>query len=525
MRKLKAFSLIELMISLIVISCITAAFSPVISRKLSTSLTTISHSGNNNLNNNLCPLGQYLDDKTNTCINCSDTFQNCIVCTKTACSNCESDYTLINGHCEIENCPPKTIEIIIGNKRLCATQYNMGDADEFPINVLGVKTIYPPKTDEDDNYCWKGMNSDCRSNEDSYSGCARTVCNYYAAEILCNSLNYNNTSWRLPTRFELANFNPAMYSNGLNKDGLMLCDGDYDCNGSRYGTDGIYYNPYHLWSSTSSDSDYIYTYRRYTDNLGSTSDWNTSSLHKTSNASVRCVRTINELTCKDRFGAGCVECNNTECTRCTNIYNLTNGHCSKLPVCPDKTIKITVNNKDLCVTQYNIGDNDLFKIDTSKINLISIGTNYTNNNCCWGTGWTSENCGGSTDYTYSPCRRTICTHYAAENVCKNLNYLNSDFSWRLPTVEELAVFNTYSKDKGDKGLTLCGNQQYTSTYWCTYSNECKGSSDGNCYPAYVWSGTLYDDNNAYSYYLNNDSWYSYHSTRKDAFSVRCVAEL
>ncbi|MBR1617978.1 hypothetical protein IJ670_07495, partial [bacterium] len=47
-KKALAFSLVELLISLIAISCITAAFAPVISKKLMSNSVSIASSSNNN---------------------------------------------------------------------------------------------------------------------------------------------------------------------------------------------------------------------------------------------------------------------------------------------------------------------------------------------------------------------------------------------------------------------------------------------------------------------------------------------
>ena len=98
-KKIIGFSLVELMISLITISCICAAFAPVITKKLNKSAVAIK-SGNQmisdctkfeqNLGN-----GKY----SNFCKACYPS--QCIVCTRT----CMSNQHLNLANCMCENCP------------------------------------------------------------------------------------------------------------------------------------------------------------------------------------------------------------------------------------------------------------------------------------------------------------------------------------------------------------------------------------------------------------------------------------
>ena len=119
-----AFSLIELMISLVVISSITAAFAPVISKKLSSSQTSVSSRlGSMSINCTdkfgadctlcnktkciacfkSCASNTYRDTATCTCINCSSISANCIMCDKGKCTQCNVGYKLVDGKCE--QCP------------------------------------------------------------------------------------------------------------------------------------------------------------------------------------------------------------------------------------------------------------------------------------------------------------------------------------------------------------------------------------------------------------------------------------
>ena len=127
----KAFSLIELMISLITISCIVAAFMPVISKKLSSSNVTISGNNISDITTecsdkfssncklctksyciqcelNSCPIGQYAESKSCSCKDCSTLHTNCIECDSTKCTKCkDNNYYIKNNKCE--SCPTNKI--------------------------------------------------------------------------------------------------------------------------------------------------------------------------------------------------------------------------------------------------------------------------------------------------------------------------------------------------------------------------------------------------------------------------------
>ena len=115
----KAFSLIELMISLITISCIIAAFAPVMTKKLKNSSITASlseittkcdkFSSNCTLCYSdkcivcsiYCNENQYKNDGSCICENCSEKYAGCIRCDDKQCRKCASGYGLtIDGKCK-----------------------------------------------------------------------------------------------------------------------------------------------------------------------------------------------------------------------------------------------------------------------------------------------------------------------------------------------------------------------------------------------------------------------------------------
>ena len=280
--RLRGFSLIELLISLIVISCITAAFTPLITKKFASGVfggggsiaditTECSKFGDkctlctsdyciacvgltcatdeykdskscsckkcadtygsdcevcDDKQCLTCPLGQYLDsDKS--CKNCADKFEHCLNCNSTECMNCEDGYSLADGVdgkvCVNFSCSG---DDFIQIDDLCITKKNMGDSDGLPVKVEGVNVVSTGVTCNSSSpnpCCWKGETaSPCDSANGDYSGCSRTVCDHYAADKICSSFNAGGYTWRLATTDEMADWDK--YSKGLGNNGLQLCD-------------------------------------------------------------------------------------------------------------------------------------------------------------------------------------------------------------------------------------------------------------------------------------------------------------
>ena len=119
-RKILAYSLVELMISLIAISCITAVFVPVITKKITTpgvssSMPDVTTKCDDFTNKctlcypnkcivcyRTCNENQYKNNGTCLCENCSDRSTGCLKCDKTSCSLCASGYGLTSdGKCKL----------------------------------------------------------------------------------------------------------------------------------------------------------------------------------------------------------------------------------------------------------------------------------------------------------------------------------------------------------------------------------------------------------------------------------------
>ena len=275
-RFFKGFSLVELMISLITISLISAAFAPIITKKLSSMGITVGSFGGNgggggggseeiNCPSNItCEAGYYLDG-TCRCQPCSDS--NCTYCAHNICSICNDGFTLINGKCENLAChesgglPTKACcesigamfidKKYTGTTDLCMMKYNAGD-DENIYKVGTIDKIYHPKYPKigvqinqagvatctsSGNCCWKGKTTD-GSGTDPYNSSNRTVCQQAAATKICSNWAFPGTvqgSWRLLTTAEAQKLAAAITAETssapvltkyLGSDGLQLCDQD-----------------------------------------------------------------------------------------------------------------------------------------------------------------------------------------------------------------------------------------------------------------------------------------------------------
>ncbi len=169
---------------------------------------------------------------------------------------------------------------------VCVTKYNIGDIPSATNGGIAtsVTTVQTNRTCNANACCWQGKTTySCNSSGTSYSGCNRTVCNWYAGNASCQALAYNGTKagdWRLPTKNEMSiwasNINTINKNQGDN--GLRLCGhssyGAARCDGYDvcYGADTDWCYPYYVWSATPSSSYYYYTYRLYSGTFGGPSN-------------------------------------------------------------------------------------------------------------------------------------------------------------------------------------------------------------------------------------------------------------
>ena len=505
-----------------------------------------------------CPDGQYLDSDNN-CQLCSDKFNHCATCTESECSACADGYVLTNPTsntpCSNFNCSGEDF-IQIGN--LCITKKNMGNGTSLTIpsgvNVVNTGTTCSPSAS---NFCcWQGATSGTTCNNNGgepYSGCDRTVCDWYAADYICKNFTAGGRTWRLATSSEMSNW--GTNSIGLGVNGLQLCD-YYSGYSSAYchdssscpGAYGDWCFPHRVWSGTVRGSYYAYYY-----NLSS-GGWNQYSYHRTYAFSVRCVAEMSQ-SCADKISAGCEMCDGNTCLKCASGYILKNGKCeidcaSKFGAsCTSCTASactgcasgyhisgstcvadFTCSGSDfmqigsLCITRKNMGDSTALAIPSgvTVANVNQTCNSSSSNKCCW-QGKTADDCDNENGGAYDGCRRTVCDWYAADYICKN--FTAGGRTWRLATSSEMSNWATNSVGLGVNGLQLCDYWSGYSSAYCDTSNSCPGSYDDWCNPNDVWSGTVNGSSRAYNYGLVSGSWGQNGYYRTNARSVRCVTEL
>ena len=490
----KGFSLIELMISLIVISLITAAFVPVISKKLTTG--SIFAGGSGGGFNKSC---SEIDEDCDLCAG-----EICLSCKKT----CPAGETLNTTSCSCETKVPYSMAV----NGLYVTRFNMGESSktkiptEAGVTVVAVGKTCGSSSDYNSKCCWQGSTSgsSCDATNGNYSGCSRTVCNFAAANAICANYKQDGKTWRLPTTSEMVNW--ANNSKGKGNNGLMLCDG-YSGYSSAYcgdsnscpGTRSGYCYPDSVWSGSikSSTSAHIYS-------LDSGS-WDSLILgDRTGAFSVRCVSDIVSncetfasdgetcTTCESGYYLSGKECKKTtevencetysktenKCETCKDGYNLNGNKCEV-----DTYDKLVYG---VYVTKYNMGDNARTQIPSAAgVTVASVGSscNTSDAKCCWSGSTSGSGCDDSNG-SYSGCNRTVCTWKAANAICAN--YKQDGRTWRLPTSSDMDNWANYSRTLRNNGLMLCDVSSGYSSAYCNGSTRCIGADTNSCSANYVW---------------------------------------
>jgi len=202
----KGFSLIELLVSLIIISLILASFVPVYTKKLKNQNATLTVGGINNIKN--CPDNCAKCDK-GECLKCNEGYglinkscvqceEGCLKCEGSNCLLCKEGYSLNEGKCVKGAC------IKIGN--ICVQRFNAGDPGGLEIPLDLVEVISAQQTSQWQEHaraiCYVGKTANnCNAIDNEYSGCNRTICSWYAATKICAHYGL-----RLPTASEAAFF-------------------------------------------------------------------------------------------------------------------------------------------------------------------------------------------------------------------------------------------------------------------------------------------------------------------------------
>ncbi len=201
-----AFSLVEILVALIIVSVIMAAMAPVITKKLASAGITIVGGGSGggvvdgDISKSVCKSGTYWDDGFGGCKICSYKTPHCEDCNINTgvCSVCEDGYELDENNLCVESgevsCGEHALKIVLNGFKYCMTKYNIVDKNELPIPNT-IQTVAPGSscTSSGTNMCcWSGGSTTevCNNINGDYSGCNRTVCDWRAAHEGCSKLTY-----------------------------------------------------------------------------------------------------------------------------------------------------------------------------------------------------------------------------------------------------------------------------------------------------------------------------------------------
>jgi len=575
-RKIWAFSLVELMISLITISCIAAAFTPVITKKLKKQDVALSIAQTSEIKSPCpefgddcklctkaycvtceknCPEGQYMESKTCTCKNCSEhdkiksdalTKQKCVACDNNGCTKCKNEGSDEGKYYVVE---------VNGNSKndthKCNTCLNDTMTDDGGLTTT--KYICDGTTMTDKSKCEAATNSGYVCINGIKKTCSAVfdwkcyTCNTKGC-LSCPEGYYPDSTMRCNGTCSIEG---CTNCTGACKGGNGACNKCNGCGGKRYpiyksGTTTIQ-SCGRCWIDSSGNSTNCERCTSATSCTKCNAGYFVNSRGGCSECSL-----ANCLTCKKGMpSAQCEECqpgyylSGTVCSSCSSkVANCaacdSTGKCIACNVDyllqSDGTCKLSNDNwncndadfmrvGNLCVTRKNIGDSVYYPIPkNADIIAVSYGAKCfaSSQNCCW-QGAATSNCRDDYAPAYSACGRTTCNFGAAQELCSKLTY--GGLKWRLPTFEEAeSLFLQHNINLGNNGLMLCDGYNDTKTRmnWC-YVYSCPGSLANYC-QAKCWWNT--QNGTPRSLAFDNGAYYTGCGTAPNyAQSVRCVTEL
>ena len=136
---------------------------------------------------------------------------------------------------EPKPCGDYATKVTFGGVDYCVTKYNIGDAPELTIpdtvTVANVDNGESCSSSSTTPCCWSGTTSTtCDTYSGDYSGCNRTLCDWWASMESCSKLTYLGKTWRLLSQDDvlglIVNVNGANCPVGLDQGnkGIMLCN-------------------------------------------------------------------------------------------------------------------------------------------------------------------------------------------------------------------------------------------------------------------------------------------------------------
>jgi len=563
-KKLIAFSLVELMISLITISCIAAAFTPVITKKLKKQDVALSlaqtseisdvcgkDSGKNfgndtdGYNCKLCTKaycvqcgltncgeGNYIDQKTCTCKSCKvdGNLEHCLQCVpengKLKCVMCEKSMLQSQGYYLQKK---DTNGNVIGEKSDTCSACSSGKYCEDGIYESSKSTCAnPPKGYFCDN---KGELVSCGMKFDPHcNDCDSTRCKgcalYYRFSggscIECKTTNcYVCTADDKCT--QCTGWTVYNSQNNTCPSCIGIIPGCYGCKGDAKDTSSVVctncYGGYYLTDGGKSCSK--------CDGISNCIDCDSSTGKCTLckkgyylNSSGTCVA------CNITNCAVCLSDGSGKCASCEPGYYLENNKCIQ----NDRNFRCSDSNfmqiGKYCFTRRNMGDSSILKIPYS-VNVVATGEHCLamSQPCCWqgNTDWQTSSYSG-----YNP-KRTACNFYAAKEICENFHYAGKQ--WRLPKSSDVGNLKYYSYGLGSSGLQLAYQGSGAIGSYTDKSSFTQGCVGGNlnsyCHLCYVWGAMLEGSTITSHFYSQMDSaggWTTFADFGRGV-GVRCVTEM
>ena len=515
----KAFSLVELMISLIIISLIAAAFVPVVTKKLSKNSIIAGGSSSEIIEQctdkfgALCKLctknycvqcalscqeGQYVNTKTcDECKSCATFDTNCKSCTQNGCTKCKSDYYLKDNVCT--KCDTGKFCDGINMSSDCPVGYYCDSTGKHACTTFHQNCLK----------CDKNGCTSCESYYRNQNGTCVMCQPKTGAQTVCGSCS-KSLDWCdwCDNRTYLEN--GGCFWCGTSIANCERCSSKTKCSTCKQG--------YYLTSEGT-----CATCNVENCTLCQGGESASSAKCKTCFAGYYLNSNGQCISCSSKF-SNCAVCEEGKCTACNQGYIVKNGNCEKADStrfnCSDSNF-MKIGN--LCFTRRNMGDSVMLAIPDG-IKVVKAGGEYCPSGsmkCCWTQGTTTSSC-NSTNVTYSGCNRATCNWEAANAICANFSVEDDKGQWRLPQNAELTAYAANSFDGlGDNGLMFCNGKRNSIN--CN-SSPCYGAEYNACYPS-VWGANTDGNLNAIQARPGEGTWLSWWAHKTQAHSVRCVKDM
>ena len=545
LKKHLAFSLIELMISLIVVSSVVAAFAPVVSKKIQESTITI---GNKSVTAN-CDL------ISKQCRLCTGPTENdeCLMCDTT----CPTAGTYLKlGECACYNCRadiPNAVTCKYDKefKKPVATKCDPGYYAITDKNLNEYGTCQKCQvghycTGSEMKECTKGTY--CGANDTCTTSCKKCSQGTYQddeGQVACKKCSEG--TYQADEGKEKCDPCPeGKYNNEEGSVSCATCTGSYNsgegnkkcepcakgscCHGTEKSSckAGTYSDVGNLDCPTASNCTPCPD-RKYCNKTGCTScvdcPANSTGCDPATGAPKGCAKGyyVDGQECK-QCPAGCSECTSaTSCSSCNEWYmTIVDG------VCKDTVLRVDVNGRTW--TMRNAGDEGGLPIP-ENVAIYTIGKGCTRGNCgdtgsltCW-QGRTSLNCDNPKDSSgYSGCTRTVCTWNAAKAICESRGL-------KLPDSTTWSYFYGSSGEYHKTGQgVLCDRDSGEGDVTKRHRSHCAAdavcSGGGTCKAYRVWKDTAQDYIEVYDWKIifktEHGHFYLVNNKGYEPGSVRCI---